>query len=173
MINYFNIPGLGNSGEKHWQTNFETIGLNIKRIEQKDWDAPVCSDWIATIDETLKDYDLANVVLVGHSLGCATITKWATDFNRKIRGALLVAPSDLEAPAYDFPAKGFTITKEKLPFKSIVVASSNDPWVTIERAEYFAGLWGSEFINIGDAGHINSASGHYEWPEGIEILKRL
>jgi len=173
MTNYFIVPGLGNSGELHWQSNFERSGDNFKRIEQKEWDAPVCSDWIATIDETLKGYDLSTVVLVGHSLACATIAQWAIDNNKQIRGALLVAPSDLEATGYDFPAVGFSVPKTKIPFRTIVVASTNDPWVTIDRAKHFAEMWGSEFINIGDAGHINVDAGYTEWPEGMEILKRL
>jgi predicted alpha/beta hydrolase family esterase len=73
---------------------------------------------------------------------------------------LLVAPSDLEAPQYTFPAKGFSLLPlDKINFKTIVVASTNDPWVLIERAKFFADKWGSQFINIGDAGHINAAPG--------------
>ncbi|MBL0182011.1 MAG: alpha/beta hydrolase [Chitinophagaceae bacterium] len=59
--------------------------------------------------------------------------------------------------------------KEKINFRTIVVASSNDQWVSLERAKYFANNRGSEFINIGDAGHSNTASGHYEWEEGLAI----
>ena len=54
-----------------------------------------------------------------------------------------------------------------------MVASSNDPWVSPERAKYFANNWGSEFINIGNAGHINAASGYGRWEKGLEILMRL
>jgi predicted alpha/beta hydrolase family esterase len=55
----------------------------------------------------------------------------------------------------------------------MVIASANDPWVSLERAQYFAENWGSTFINIGDAGHINAASGHGEWPEGLRLLQQL
>jgi hypothetical protein len=87
---------------------------------------------------------------------------------------MLVAPSDIETPAYTFPATGFApIPLVRFNFRTIVVASADDPWVSIERAQYFANHWGSEFINIGNAGHINAASGHTRWNEGLEILKRL
>jgi predicted alpha/beta hydrolase family esterase len=80
----------------------------------------------------------------------------------------------LEAPNYTFPTKGFSpIPLDKLNFKSIVVASSNDIWVSLDRAKYFAEIWGSEFINIGDASHINTSSGHTNWEEGLTILKKL
>ena len=107
-------------------------------------------------------------------MGCSTIAHWAMQYGKKIKGALLVAPSDLEAPQYTLPTKGFDpIPKTKINFKTIVVASEDDPWVTLDRAKYFANNWGSEFINIGKAGHINVASGYGEWIQGLEILKIL
>ena len=57
MTNYFTVPGLGNSGEKHWQTFFEQSLPNIQRIQQTEWDTPRCIDWIETIDKTIMDYD--------------------------------------------------------------------------------------------------------------------
>ncbi|MBL0152983.1 MAG: alpha/beta hydrolase [Chitinophagaceae bacterium] len=174
MTQYFIIPGLGNSGPDHWQSYFESSGSNFIRVNQQEWDAPSCEDWINTLENTLSQYDLSNAVLIGHSLGCMTIVHWATRFKKKIKGALLVAPSDPEADVYTFPATGFApVPLNVLSFDSIVVASANDVWVTIERAEYFAESWGSEFINIGDAGHINVASGHTQWSEGLKLLDLL
>ena len=174
MINYLIVPGLGNSGEDHWQTYFENSGDNFYRINQLDWETPKCADWIKTIDKRVLEFDLSTVVLIGHSLGCATIAHWSKKYKRHIKGALLVAPSDLEAPQYTFPAVGFTpIPLEQLYFKSIVVVSANDPWVSLERANLFAESWGSNFINIGEAGHINIASGHTNWDEGMRILNSI
>jgi predicted alpha/beta hydrolase family esterase len=174
MTTYLIIPGLGNSGEEHWQTYFENSGNNFLRIQQQEWDAPVCKDWIETIDKAISAYDLSTVILIGHSLGCMAIVHWAKKFNRKIKGALLVAPSDPEATHYIFPATGFSpVPKEKIDFKTIVVASADDPWVSLDRAKFFAENWDSEFINLGNAGHINVASGHKQWNEGIAILKTL
>ena|SRR6218665_2316153 len=174
MINYLIVPGLGNSGAEHWQTYFENSGDNFYRIDQKEWDAPNCEEWIETIDKKVSEFDPSTVVLIGHSLGCSTIAHWATKYKRQIKGALLVAPSDLEAPQYSFPAVGFApIPLVKINFNTILVASSDDIWVSLERAKFFADNWGSEFINIGDAGHINVSSGHTNWEEGLEILRRI
>jgi predicted alpha/beta hydrolase family esterase len=30
-----------------------------------------------------------------------------------------------------------------------------------------------EFVNIGEAGHINTLSGYGEWEQGYELLKKL
>lgn len=87
---------------------------------------------------------------------------------------MVVAPSDLEAPQYTFPAIGFApISLERINFKTIVVASQDDVWVSLERAKFFASNWGSEFINIGNAGHINVSSGHTNWNEGLQNLKTI
>lgn len=174
MTQYFIVPGLGNSGPEHWQTYFEQSGTNFTRINQQEWDAPVCEEWIATIDQALQQKDLTGIVLIGHSLGCMAIVHWANRYKRIIKGTLLVAPSDPEADVYTFPAKGFApVPLMKLPFKSMVVASADDVWVTKERAKLFADSWGSEWIDLGNAGHINVASGHTNWNEGLEILKRI
>lgn len=174
MTHYFIIPGLGNSGPQHWQTYFENNLPNAQRINQQDWDSPSCDDWLKNITSALEGYNLAEVVLIGHSLGCTTIAHWAKRTGQTIKGALLVAPSDIEQPVYTFPATGFTpIPKEPIPFKTIVVGSSNDEWVSLERAQYFAACWGSEFVNIGKAGHINADAGYGEWPFGLDLLKKL
>ncbi len=174
MAKYLIIPGLGNSGPEHWQTYFEKSDDSFYRVNQKEWDAPVCNDWVETIEQTISNYDPSTVILIGHSLGCATIAHWAKRYGKTIKGAMLVAPSDLESPMYTFPVKGFDpIPLERIKFKTIVVASSDDPWVSLDRAKYFAAKWGSNFINIGNAGHINSASGYGMWENGLEILKTL
>jgi uncharacterized protein len=174
MTSYFIIPGLGNSGPEHWQTYFEKSGDRFQRINQKEWDAPDCADWVDAIDKAISNFDLSRVVLIGHSLGCVTIAHWANRYHKKIKGDLLVAPSDIENPVYTFPATGFApVPTEKINFKTIVAASADDPWVSLDRAKFFAQGWGSDFIDIGKAGHINAASGFGEWKQGLEILKKL
>jgi predicted alpha/beta hydrolase family esterase len=61
----------------------------------------------------------------------------------------------------------------RLPFPSVVVASTDDPYVTIERARTFADGWGSRLVTVGDAGHINSQSGLCDWPAGFALLQEL
>lgn len=60
-----------------------------------------------------------------------------------------------------------------LPFPSIVVASADDDYVTPAQARAYATAWGSEYVEIGAAGHINSASGLGAWPAGRALLERL
>lgn len=168
------LPGLGNSDEHHWQSVWEQQFPEFERVHQLNWDMPHCSDWIDTLDKKIVEQNTEDVILVGHSLACATIAFWAQQYNRKIKGALLVAPSDTEAKSYPQGTTGFTpMPVLKLPFNSITVASTNDFYVTLDRASYFANAWGSKLAVIGAAGHINTASGFGAWPKGLEYLKQL
>jgi predicted alpha/beta hydrolase family esterase len=45
--------------------------------------------------------------------------------------------------------------------------------MTLERAQKLAKNWGSDFINIGKKGHINSEMNLGLWEEGQAILKLL
>lgn len=170
----FILPGLGNSGPEHWQSLWEKENPAFERINQGDWETPVCSDWIDTIEKKIAQYPNKSIILVAHSLACSTVCFWAEKYKRAIKGALLVAPSDTEADTYPEGTTGFVpVPLIKLPFRSIVVMSTNDYYVTPERATLFAKTWGSELVSIGDAGHINVAAGFGKWDFGLELLKRL
>ena len=157
MTSVLILPGLTNSGPEHWQTLWEKQ-FNLKRVNQDNWNSPICDDWVERLEQSIRQAD-DKVVLVSHSLACILVVKWAEKYPRSIGGALLVAPSDTESVNYPPEAKGFSpIPLKKLPFASIVVASSNDPYVTLKRAQQFAQAWGSNFVSIGEKGHINSAS---------------
>ena len=169
----FTLPGLYNSGPQHWQTHWEKEH-GLIRINQRDWDTPDLAEWIATIDEVVTKYPVKNVVLVGHSSSCAAIAAWADKYKRKIKAAMLVAPSDTEAPSYPPGTKGFQpMPLNPLGFPSIVIASTDDQYVTLDRAQYFASRWGSEFAFICKAGHINSDSNLGNWPVGYQLLEKL
>jgi uncharacterized protein len=170
----FILPGLGNSGPLHWQSRWEKRFPEFRRIEQEDWDTPVCKKWVAQIHDTLSDFKKEQIILVGHSLACSTIGYWAREYGEKIWGALLVAPSDTEADSYPPGTTGFKpMPLYKLPFPSIVVSSDDDIYVTPERAREFATAWGSELITLNNAGHINASSGLGDWEYGITLLKKL
>jgi predicted alpha/beta hydrolase family esterase len=58
-------------------------------------------------------------------------------------------------------------------FRSLVVASANDSFGSLAHAKQCATAWGSTFVDIGQAGHINADSGHGEWEEGYLLLQRF
>lgn len=169
------IPGLRNSDAGHWQTDWErNYPKEFGRVNQSDWERPNKDAWVNRIELELEDCNYENLVLIGHSVGCATIVHWQNEFAHHIKGALLVAPSDVDHPNFPSYITGFApMPVRKLPVPSIVVASSDDHVVTIERAKHFATCWGSEFVIIQNAGHIETKSGFGKWEYGLELVQKL
>jgi uncharacterized protein len=167
------LPGLYNSGPDHWQSRWEAAHTEFRRVMQDDWERPRCADWVARLDAAV--LAAPDVVLVAHSSSCALVAHWAgTGGAGRVRGALLVAPSDTEAASYPVGPTGFApMPLGRLPFPSVVVASTDDPYVTLERARMFAERCGSRLVTVGAAGHINSQSGLGGWPAGFALLQEL
>ena len=166
------LPGWQGSGPDHWQSRWEALHGHV-RVEQHDWQQPRRGDWLARLDETVIDSERP-VVLVAHSLGCVLVAAWAR-FSRhahKVRGALLVAPGDVEQPDLAPALPGWApILRDPLPFVSLLVASRNDPYCRFERAEQLARDWGSRLVDAGARGHLNADSGLGDWPEGHALLQ--
>ncbi|CAL2108474.1 Serine hydrolase family protein [Tenacibaculum sp. 190524A02b] len=174
MTKYYIIPGYGNSDKEHWQTYFESKLENSKRIVQDNWIKPVLEDWVDRIEKTLSNENLSDIILIAHSLGGIALTHWVKKYDKKIKGALIVAPADIENPFEDRALESFTpIPKINLPFPSILVCSTNDNWMNLERAKLFASSWGSELIILKDAGHVSSNDGFGSWENGLKILRKL
>lgn len=171
------VPGLGDSGPDHWQTRW-TQQFGAARVWQDDPETPTPGAWAARLQQVIEATP-SDLVLVGHSCGVLTIVHWARLYggNERVKGALLVSPTDAEqsdmatlAPAV---LRLAPVPLDPLPFPALVVVSENDPYVSFERAQTFAEAWGAEFITAGEAGHINVASGHGEWPEGEVLLSEV
>lgn len=172
------LPGLNNSGAGHWQTLWEHLLPNAHRVQQQDWDTPQRADWVAALDAEIAAVD-GTVTLVAHSLGCALTAWWAAEHRAgaqlpKVTGALLVAPPDVERTDFPVAEHGFApMPRAALPFKCIVIASSDDPWCALRKARSWARDWGAEFHEIGARGHINSESDLGDWEQGRAWLTKL
>jgi uncharacterized protein len=166
------VPGIYNSGPEHWQSLWENIH-HFQRVIQRDWDYPVCAEWVATLEQAIAETG-PDTLIAAHSLGCLAVAHWAASTQLTIQGALLVAVPDPAGPDFPSDAVGFAAVPLKtFPFKSIVVASSDDPYGSLAHSERCASAWGSQWINIGAAGHINGSSGLGDWPEGYRLLETL
>ncbi len=171
------LPGLNDSGPAHWQSRWEQRLPDARRVPERDWARPDRAEWVAALDDAVARAG-SQVVLVAHSLGCLQVAHWsaagAPSAGAFVRGALLVAPPDPEAP--DFPAfvTGFApLPAARLPFPSILVASTNDPYGTWAFAARCAAAWGSRLVNAGAQGHINADSGLGDWDAGLLLLEQL
>jgi len=171
------VPGWSGSGPDHWQSRWERSLKTARRIEQQHWREPEREAWVGRIVTAVAEAKLPPV-LVAHSLGVAAVVHAAAKMPRGlVAGALLVAPADVDNAAQwpltdgeTLPAAeaGFApLPMEPLPFPALLVASSNDPYCSADRAAELAGAWGATFVDAGEQGHINTASGHGPWPDGL------
>lgn len=173
------VPGYLGSGEGHWQTWMERQLPNVRRVEQ-DWYNPILVRWAENVRREIDNADVP-VWLVAHSFGCLAAITAASDRANKVAGVMLVAPANPERftlggvrKAEDASVDGILnwfIPTEKLPFPSLVVASTDDPWMLHEKARFWSGLWGSQFVTLNKAGHINIESGFGPWLEGLHLLQ--
>ena len=164
------VPGWQGSGPGHWQSLWAEQVPGAVRVEQDDWLFPARAAWVGALSRLILAQG-GPVVLAAHSLGCITVTHLPAAVAARVAGALLVAPADPErrGALTDFAP----VPADKLPYRSILVASSNDPFCPVRLAGAYARAWGSEFVRVPDAGHLNIASGHGDWPQGLALLQSL
>ena len=171
------VPGLGGSGPSHWQTLWEQSRPDTTRVELGMWDTPHRNAWVTKLDQAIRQAQ-APVVLAAHSLGCLAVAWWAElagqPFGWPVAGALLVAPADVDRDGAPEALSTFRPAPTKpLPFPSILVSSSDDPWVSTHRSRELANGWGSFHVDAGPQGHLNAASGIGWWEEGQALLDRV
>jgi predicted alpha/beta hydrolase family esterase len=145
-------------------------------VEQRDWERPDRAEWVATLAAAIARAP-GPVTLVAHSLGAVTVAHWAalaTPTRAKVTGALLVAPPDMERAGLIPDAAGFSrVPTTPLPFRGILVASDNDPYIMLDTARSLAERWGCQFVALTGAGHINADAGFGPWPAGEALLASL
>lgn len=167
MSRILTVPGLNGSGQGHWQSWIESMLPDSSRVEQEDWNTPHLPRWAGAVRQEI-DRTKGHVWIIAHSYGCLATVSAAVSYQDNVAGVMLVAPADPDK--FDIASY---LPHDKLPFPSVVVASSNDPWIRLTKAAYWADLWGSRLINVGSAGHINTDSGFGPWHEGLEIFNQL
>ncbi|MFM2422379.1 MAG: hypothetical protein RL291_909 [Pseudomonadota bacterium] len=170
------VPGYTNSGPDHWQTRWETKLKTARRVEQADWNRPDRDLWSGrVVDEVNRSR--RPVVIIAHSCGVPTVVHAASRLSPGrgpglVMGAFLVAtPSEAKCAEIVGIDPAFAVfPRDPLPFPSLLVASSTDEYCTMEEAGDLALAWGSMLVEAGDAGHLNTASGHGPWADGAMRL---
>ncbi len=166
-FNVIIVPGLHDSSWDHWQSRWHRLHPHFARVRQRHWDDPCLPEWAAQVD-LARRADPRPALLVAHSFGCLASVQSLARSGANVAGALLVAPAD--------PDK-FGVAEQlpvlPLPCQSILVRSSNDPWMTAARAGQWAARWGAEVVDAGPLGHINAESGLGDWDAGAALLQQL
>ncbi len=168
------LAGYGNSTGEHWQAKWFSQLSGSIWVDQ-NWEEPKRDDWVEAIHSALEKVS-EPVVVISHSLGGLAFIEWANQYpdllHKKIRGAFLVALPDADAESFPAAIQGFAHTPfNKIPAPTLMLVSQNDPYASFERSCLFASALGCELISIGNKGHINTAAGFGDWPEGENYLQ--
>jgi uncharacterized protein len=167
------VPAQGGAGDGHWQGRIASKLSTARIVDQPDWQHASLGDAVGEIARAVSDATRP-VIFVAHSTGASLVAHAVPSLIQlgvieRVRGAYLVVPPSVRTltewngldPAFA------AIPRDPLPFPSLLIASSNDPHATMEEQADLASAWGSLLVEAGEAGHINEASGHGPWPEGL------
>ncbi|PWJ83871.1 hypothetical protein C7441_10730 [Pseudaminobacter salicylatoxidans] len=168
------LPGFNGSGEDHWQRHWLADHDDAVLVGQEHWGEPVLEDWLYNLESELIAHPGA--ILVAHSLGCILAANLAgRPAAEHVGGAVLVAPCDIDVTNVKHPGliDFGAMPRRRLPFPSILVASRNDSYMEFDTARQYAGIWGSGLVDLGNAGHINVASGFGRWEDGYALASNF
>lgn len=174
------VPGLRDHVEDHWQSHAARAIPGAVTVEPLARDRLSRAARVAALDAALQAIE-GEVVIAAHSAGCLMVAHWARNPSRPVKAALLATPADVEnplPPGYPTPEDlefgGWRpIPRTRLPFRTVVAASRNDPLASFERVANLAMDWGAMLHDAGDVGHLNPPAGFGPWPEGLELIHRL
>lgn len=176
------VPGYAGSGPAHWQSWLQNRLPDSERVTGIDWHDPILPRWSERIGRTLEAAP-APVWIIAHSFGSLASAAAIAHQPGKIAGALLVAPADPErfslrgirdrAGPKALPSIADLLPRESLAINGLLVASENDPWLSLDGARQLAQRWRLPLLNAGRVGHINTESGFGPWPFLLSLLAAL
>ncbi len=174
-IHYVNVCGLGNSGPNMWMSKRENqFNTQFSRVQQKDWDYPEVSTWVLELRDHIKLLKANYIILIGHSMGCATIAHYKNShlFDNRIKGCFLVGPANVCHALLPETCQSFEDFPDiQNPIPTQLIISENDPYCDLKTALHYSEIWGAEYLHMGKQGHFCGSNMYVEWKEGFEILK--
>ena len=168
------LPGWQTGSPDLWSSQWEQAH-GYTRVEQHDWQRPLRGDWMSRLEDVVLSCD-EPAVLIAHGLGCIQVAAWASHSGNthRVKAALLIAPTDVERDELrPLLASWSPVPLQKLPFKTVLMASHTAPLCSPERARLFADAWGTEQIEMGEGGHLDTHSRLNDWPQAHAQLLRL
>lgn len=177
------VPGYRGSGESHWQSwlHRELVGSRV--LSGISWHEPVLADWAERVREEIARAT-APLWIIAHSFGCLATVIAVADRPQNVAGVILAAPADpqrfhllglgrVDDRRLAVKTLADVLPTQALGVRGVLVASENDPWMSVPTAQQWAHDWGVEVINAGAAGHINAESGFGPWPGVLDLLATL
>jgi predicted alpha/beta hydrolase family esterase len=174
------VPGLRDAMAQHWQTLLAARLPRVRSVAPMGRENLDCAARVAAVEREAQAIE-GPLVIVAHSAGCIIVAHWALQTKRAVHGALLATPPDFQSPIPESyttikalgDAGWLPVPRSRLPFRSIVAASRNDPLGRFKRVAALAFDWGANLVDVGKVGHLNLASGYGDWPQAEDFIAQL
>ncbi|MFA9374771.1 RBBP9/YdeN family alpha/beta hydrolase [Poseidonibacter sp.] len=169
------LHGLGGSDFPHWQAQLSSDLIKDNYIVSfpsfPSRDNPQLDEWKKTLKKEIEHFNPD--IVVCHSLANVLWFHTCDELNIKLDKLMLVAPVSrtrvVEAAQSFYP---YPIAKDLKAKEVIMIASTNDPYMSKEEAIQLQEKLGVNIEILEDAGHINASSGFGKFDYAQEWLKR-
>ncbi len=142
-------------------------------------DRPDRKQWLQVIKNAVKDVNISELIIVGHSLGVPAALDFIEQVGGKVKALISVSgfSDNYGSPINDFYMRekniDFVKVKEHLE-KSFVIYADDDPHVPQTSLQLLADSLGVEPIVIPHGGHFNSDTKFKkEFPLLLEIINNI
>ncbi|GIH03152.1 alpha/beta hydrolase [Rhizocola hellebori] len=162
------VPGRGLPKPEHWMQRWAAANPSYLWAPRPPGPPFILEDRVQALHAAIAADD-EPAVLIAHSGGCLSTVVWAQRHVGPVQAALLVTPPYVDK---HWPSFGL-VPRQRLPFRTILVASHTDPYTSFAQFQRYADDWGAELFDAGEAGHLETASGYGPWPDGERLVETL
>jgi len=164
------IHGACGNPEENWfpwlKAKLEKRGFRVIAPKFPTPEGQNLGNWIAEMNAAIPNSG-NELILIGHSIGCAFALQYIARTENRIRGAFLVAGfgGKIGKKIFDSVNASFLGSfdwkkiREKCP-KFFVYHADNDPYVPLSFGEGLAKSLGAELRIVKGAGHFNAQAGY-------------
>lgn len=140
-------------------------------------DHPSRKEWLKVAKKYIRDVDVSELIIIGHSLGVVTALDLIQNLKKKIHSFISVSGFAIDYGAalnsYFLKEKDTDVKKiKKLIGNSHVVYGNDDPYVPQEVLKDLATKLGVKPIIVKKGGHINTTSGYTKLPLLLDLLEK-
>jgi methionine--tRNA ligase beta chain len=185
----FIVHGWGGKPEDGWRpwlkNELEKNGFMVQLLAMPNTDNPIINEWVGALISAVGKAD-KNTYLVGHSLGCQAILRYAEQLpkSESLGGVLLVAGfiksiSNIKTPEQEIVIKPWRDTpidfeKVKRVAGSIhAIFSEGDIWIPIENKQFFEEKIGAKTYledGKGERRHLSDKDNVLTLPKALELI---
>jgi len=171
MKRVFIVHGWGGCPKEGWfpwlKKELEKKGYKVYVPKMPNTEHPKINVWVNYLSKQVGECD-KNTFFVGHSIGCQTVLRYLEKGNKKIGGAIFVAPwvkLNMKAIAEEgkeslkivkpWITKPINFHKVKILGQFVSLFSDNDDWVTFDNIKIFEKQLHSDIVILHKKGHFS------------------